>query len=258
MKTKKWLKIITVTTLTLVAHSVSAAISLDRTRVIFPGSEKSVSLTVSNQNTELPYLAQGWLEDEQGEKLNANSPLTVVPPVQRIEPKAESQVKVQALSSSDAFKKLPQDRESLFYFNLREIPPKSDKPNVLQIALQTRIKLFYRPASLAEAAAAQHALPFQEKITLSKSGDKYSVINPTPYYITLIGASAKKEGDVIEGFDALMVSPKNQAVMGGSAAALGATPVLVYVNDYGGQTALTFKCSGNVCSVDTSKRTTPK
>ncbi|MEX6226452.1 fimbria/pilus periplasmic chaperone [Providencia hangzhouensis] len=33
---------------------------------------------------------------------------------------------------------LPQDRESLFYFNLREVPPKSDKDNVLQIALQTQ------------------------------------------------------------------------------------------------------------------------
>ncbi|AIR85002.1 fimbria/pilus periplasmic chaperone [Pantoea rwandensis] len=258
MKRKILLNVFTVTALSIIAHSVSAAISLDRTRVVFPGSEKSVSLTVSNQNTELPYLAQGWLEDEQGEKLDNSSPLTVVPPVQRIEPKAESQVKIQALSSSEAFKRLPQDRESLFYFNLREIPPKSDKPNVLQIALQTRIKIFYRPAALAEAAAAQHASPFQEKITLSKSGDKYTVINPTPYYVTLIGASAKKEGDVIKGFDALMVSPKSQSELGGSAAALGPTPVLVYVNDYGGQTALTFKCSGNVCTVDTSKRATPK
>lgn len=258
MNRKHFFSIITATTFSLISHSVTAAISLDRTRIIFPGSEKSVSLTVSNQNTELPYLAQGWLEDEQGEKLTAGSPLTVVPPVQRIEPKAESQIKVQALTTAESFRTLPQDRESLFYFNLREIPPKSDKPNVLQIALQTRIKLFFRPASLAEAAAAQHALPFQEKITLSKSGDKYTVINPTPYYITLIGASAKKDGEVIKGFDALMISPNNQTVLGGSAAALGASPVLVYVNDYGGQTALTFKCSGNVCSVDTSKRATPK
>lgn len=258
MKRKTLVNIFAATTLSFIAHSVSAAISLDRTRVVFPGSEKSVSLTVSNQNTELPYLAQGWLEDEQGEKLDNNNPLTVVPPVQRIEPRAESQVKIQALTSSEAFKKLPQDRESLFYFNLREIPPKSDKPNVLQIALQTRIKVFYRPAALAEAAAAQQALPFQEKITLSKSGDKYTVVNPTPYYVTLIGASAKKEGDVIKGFEALMIAPKSQAAMGGSAAALGQTPVLVYVNDYGGQTALTFKCSGNTCTVDTSKRATPK
>ena len=36
-----------------------AAIALDRTRVIFNGADKSVSLNVSNQNKDLPYLAQG-------------------------------------------------------------------------------------------------------------------------------------------------------------------------------------------------------
>ncbi|MDK9637843.1 fimbria/pilus periplasmic chaperone [Enterobacter hormaechei] len=258
MNTKKLLSVLALALTSTLSYSASAAISLDRTRVIFPGSEKSVSLTVKNQNPELPYLAQGWLENEQGEKLDNSSPLAVVPPVQRIEPKAESQVKIQALAASEAFKQLPQDRESLFYFNLREIPPKSDKPNVLQIALQTRIKLFYRPAALAEAAAQQQAVPFQEQLTLSKKGDKYQVNNPTPYYVTLIGASAKKGGEVVKGFEAMMVPPKGNATLGGSAAALGSTPVLVYVNDYGGQPALTFRCTGTTCSVDESKRDTQR
>jgi P pilus assembly chaperone PapD len=39
---------------------------------------------------------------------------------------------------------LPQDREH-FYFNVREVPPKSERPNVMQLALHTKIKLFYRP-----------------------------------------------------------------------------------------------------------------
>ncbi|ORM69024.1 fimbria/pilus periplasmic chaperone [Pantoea rwandensis] len=235
--------------LSFMTQSALAAISLDRTRIIYPGTEKSVSLTVSNKNNELPYLAQGWLEDENENKLESHSAFIVVPPVQRIEPKSETQVKVQSLVATDAFKKLPQDRESLFYFNLREIPPRSDKPNVLQIALQTRIKLFYRPAALAESASAQHAAPFQEKLLLTKKGDKYWVKNPTPYYITLIGASAKKEGDVIKGFEAMMIAPFSEELLGGSAATLGANPVLVYVNDYGGQPALTFKCRGETCSV---------
>ncbi|WP_153070434.1 fimbria/pilus periplasmic chaperone, partial [Escherichia coli] len=85
----------------------------------------------------------GRLEDEQGNKIQ--SPLVVLPPVQRIEPGKPSQIKIQALPAA---KQLPQDRETLYYFNLREIPPKSNKPNTLQIALQTRIKLFYRPAAI--------------------------------------------------------------------------------------------------------------
>lgn len=98
------------------AQTSQAAISLDRTRVIFIGGEKSVSLSISNQNTQLPYLAQGWIENEQSEKIT--SPMVVLPPVQRLEAGASSQVKIQGLPE---LINLPQDRESLFYFNLREI-----------------------------------------------------------------------------------------------------------------------------------------
>ena len=102
----------------LVAQQTSAAIALDRTRVIFNGDDKSVSMSISNENKQLPYLAQGWIEDADGKKIS--SPLTVLPPVQRLEPGAKSQVKVQGLPAANT---LPQDRETLFYFNLREIPP---------------------------------------------------------------------------------------------------------------------------------------
>lgn len=229
------------------AHS---AISLDRTRVVFSGDEKSVSLNVSNQNGSLPYLAQGWIEDANGNKLEGGV-LTLLPPVQRIEPKGKSQVKIQAMHGLSL---LPQDKETLFYLNLREIPPKSNKPNTLQIALQTRIKLFYRPAALARAAAEQNAAPFQEKLTLSKSGDTYMVNNPTPYYITLIGASAKAGGGLVKGFEGMMVPPKGSAPLGGKASDLGGSPVLTYVNDYGGQPTLTFRCDGMQCKVDERKR----
>ncbi|SIR20515.1 fimbria/pilus periplasmic chaperone [Aeromonas hydrophila] len=240
-----------IVTLCSVVPAVDAAIALDRTRIVFPGDQKSVSMTVRNQNPELPYLAQGWLENESGVKLDGQGAFTVLPPVQRVEANSQTQVKIQTMPAAA---QLPQDRESLFYFNLREIPPQSDKPNVLQIALQTRIKMFYRPAILAQEAAQQQNTPYQEKLTLEKSGDGYVVSNPTPYFVTLIGASAKKGGEVAKGFEPLMVPPKGSAKLGVSAAALGSNPVLVYVNDYGGQPALTFRCAGNTCQVDPSKR----
>ncbi|CAI1109041.1 MULTISPECIES: fimbria/pilus periplasmic chaperone [Serratia] len=225
----------------LLAPQAQAAIALDRTRVIFDGGQNSVSLNISNQNKQLPYLAQAWLEDEQGTKIQ--SPLVVLPPVQRVEPGKPSQVKIQALPAA---KQLPQDRETLYYFNLREIPPKSDKPNTLQIALQTRIKLFYRPAAIAPQ---QNAAPWQEKLTLSKQGDKYQVNNPTPYYITIVDASSKKGAEGVKGFEPLMVPPKGNISLGVSATALGSSPVLTYINDYGGRPPLTFNCSGGSCQV---------
>ncbi|CAI2513852.1 Chaperone protein papD precursor [Serratia proteamaculans] len=233
---------------TLAAQQAQAAIALDRTRVIFNGDSKSVSLNISNENKQLPYLAQGWIEDAQGNKIA--SPLTVLPPVQRLEPGAQSQVKVQGLPGAAG---LPQDRESLFYFNLREIPPKSDKPNTLQLALQTRIKLFYRPKAIA-VTNSEAAVPWQEQLTLSKQGDKYQVSNPTAYYVTLVDGSSKKDGASAPGFEPLMVAPKSSDTLSVSAAALGATPVLTYVNDYGGRPQLTFRCSGASCQVNADKK----
>lgn len=229
----------------------NAAIGLDRTRLVYPANEKSVSLVVMNKNDKLPYLAQGWLEDESGTKLEgAKAAFAVLPPLQRVEPSAQTQVKVQALPAAQ---ELPKDRESVFYFNLREIPPKSDKENALQIALQTRIKMFYRPADLAAAAAKLQATPFQEQITLKKQAKGYTIHNPTPYYVTIIGASSKKGGDTVEGFESLMVSPKSSADLKANMQALGANPVLSYVNDFGGQVALVFDCDGEDCKVNTEK-----
>lgn len=223
-------------------HTSQAAVSLDRTRVIYTGGEKSVSLSISNQNTQLPYLAQGWIENEQAEKIT--SPMVVLPPVQRLEAGASSQVKIQGLPE---LSNLPQDRESLFYFNLREIPPRSDKPNTLQIALQTRVKLFYRPLAIAPKSGLSEA-PWQEKLTLTRQGDRYQVNNPTPYYITLIEAAPDLKTGSPADFKPLMIPPKAQQDLGLSAKVLGEKPVLTYVNDYGGRPLLQFSCVAGTCT----------
>ena len=230
--------------------NVNAAIGLDRTRVVFDGSKDAASMTITNNNTQLPYLAQGWIEDEQGNKIT--SPLIVLPPVQRLEPGKKSQVKVQALP---AVKSLPQDRETVYYFNLREIPPRSDKANSLQIALQTRIKLFYRPASIVPSQQ-ERSDPWQKQLILTREADDFQVNNPTPYYITLIDARSSKEGKTSPGFEPLMVPPKGTLKLGVSAAALGSKPWLTYVNAYGGRPALAFSCTGNTCKVDANVSTT--
>lgn len=231
----------------LAAQQAQAAIALDRTRVVFDGGSKSLSLNISNENKELPYLAQGWVEDETGKKIE--SPLMVLPPLQRVEPGEKSQVKVQATPKAAS---LPQDRETLYYFNLREIPPKSDKANTLQIALQTRVKLFYRPKALMPTQN-DYANPWQKKLTLTRQGGHYQVNNPTPYYVTLVGAASGLKGKDVEGFVPFMIAPKSSMVMKGSASSLGGNPVLTYINDFGGRPKLVFQCMGNTCSVTENK-----
>lgn len=218
-----------------------AAIALDRTRVVFDGSKSAMSLTISNQNKNLPYLAQAWVEDRDGNKID--SPMTALPPLQRVEPGAKGQVKIQLSGGAAAF---PQDRESLMYFNVREIPPRSSKPNTLQIALQTRVKMFYRPESLATGHGQDDA--FQKKLTITREGEHVKVNNPTPYYVTIASASSEK-GENVSGFKPLMIEPKGSSFLSGNAVALGSHPVLTYINDYGGRPKLVFDCAGNTCSV---------
>jgi P pilus assembly chaperone PapD len=69
----------------------------------------------------------------------------ILPPVQRIEPDGRTMIRVQQVADASS---LPNDRESVFWLNLREIPPKSDKPNVLMLAMQTRMKVFWRPKGI--------------------------------------------------------------------------------------------------------------
>jgi P pilus assembly chaperone PapD len=231
------------------SQSANAAIGLDRTRVIFDGGKDATSVNITNNNTQLPYLAQGWIEDEAGQKIT--TPLIVLPPVQRVEPGKQSQVKVQALPAA---KSLPQDRETVYYFNLREIPPRSDKSNTLQIALQTRIKLFYRPQAIAPSQQ-DLSNPWQEKLTLTRAGEHYTVSNPTPYYVTLVDARSTKDGKTAPGFEPLMVPPKGSLTLGPTAKALGAAPYLAYVNDYGGRPLMAFTCSGDTCKVNAQAST---
>jgi hypothetical protein len=51
-----------------------------------------------------------------------------------------------------------------------------------------------------------------------------------------------------------MLDPKGSAPLGVEASVLGDTPVLTYVNDYGGRPLLTFKCGGADCQLVPEKK----
>ncbi|EPC0819992.1 fimbria/pilus periplasmic chaperone [Escherichia albertii] len=225
--------------LTATSLSVQASVTPDRTRLVFNESDKSISVTLRNNDPKLPYLAQSWIEDAKGNKIS--SPLTVLPPVQRIDATMNGQVKVQGMPDIN---KLPADRESMFYFNVREIPPKSNKPNTLQIALQTRIKLFWRPKALESTSMKE---PWQYKVTLTRDGQTFTVNNPTPYYVIISNASVQKNGNSPASFKPLVMEPKTSAPLN---VKMDSVPVLTFVNDYGARMPLFFKCNGNSCQVD--------
>lgn len=242
---KGYLQVCLIGGLIFTSCAANAAVAPDRTRLVFKGDDRSISVDLKNASEKVPYLAQSWVEDGQGNRIS--SPFTAVPPVQRIEANAIGQIKIQGMPGLSA---LPQDKETLFFYNVREIPPKSDKPNTLQIALQTRIKLFYRPASIAKVDAMN---PWQFNVTLTRQGDKWQVNNPTPYYVIISDAAPKAGGTTAKDFKPLVIPPQSNQLMAAKASELGNSPVLTYVNDYGARLPIVFDCSGNSCAANKEK-----
>jgi P pilus assembly chaperone PapD len=220
-------------------QGASAAVNIDRTRIIFNAAEKSVSIMLDNQSKDLPYLAQVWLEDAAGQKIS--SPLVALPPMQRIDAGQKSQIRVLQLPQTAA---LPKDRESLFYFNVREVPPKSELANVMQVAIQSRIKLFYRPVAITSQAKGA----WQEKISVKPSANGLTISNPTPFYITL-GYLGKDNTGSFRGFDSLMLAPFGTETLSGSEY-VSSTYRIGYMDDYGGLQINAYQCKGTVCQME--------
>lgn len=242
LKLKKSLPAIFVLVSQVISANAHSAVTLDRTRIVFPGSEKAVNITITNDNQGEAYLAQSWIEDLQGNKLTKGA-ILATPPLQRIEAKSNSLVR---LSTTPEVSKLPQDRESVFYFNLREVPPKPEDGNTLQIALQSRVKLFYRPVSILSEAETNWA----HKVTLTKIAKGYRINNTTPFHLTVIGLGDSKAASEKSAFDTVMVPPKStHDVVSPKLLA----PYLTYINDYGGKPTLVFECQGDSCSAKSEK-----
>lgn len=235
---KMILRCVAVLMLAGACYPAVAAVNLDRTRIIYNSSDKSVSVMLENQSKELPYLAQVWLENAQGEKIT--SPLVALPPMQRIDAGQKSQIRILQLPETAG---LPKDRESLFYFNVREVPPKSDMANVMQVAIQSRVKLFFRPAELRKLLKAD----WQEQLQVSRLSNGLKLTNPTPFYIT-VGYLGKDNKGNASGFDSVMLAPFATESLTGSQY-VSDRYSLGYMDDYGGLQVNQYHCPSVQCQL---------
>lgn len=161
----------------------TAGVTISGTRIIFPGNEKELSIRTNNKGDK-PALVQIWIDDG---KANANLntvkvPFLVTPPVYRVEPG-----KGQSLRLIYNGMALPQDRESLFWFNLLEIPPVNKNlpaKNRLELAFRTRIKIFYRPQNLKENSIEVFNRLQWSTVSDPKKGTGIKITNPTPYHFS--------------------------------------------------------------------------
>lgn len=182
---------------TATSFANNGGVYLGSTRVIFPSSATSESLSVTNSSKNDTWLVRSWisLSDSDAEK---NNDFIITPPLYRLDPKSTINLKINRLSDS-----LPKNKESLFYINAMIIPPvdkKSTDSTKIQFSINNKIKMFYRPESINSQNNADEVY---NKISVKKELKGFTLKNPTPYYITLTQIQNNKNEDY-EGF---MLSP---------------------------------------------------
>jgi chaperone protein EcpD len=116
---------------------------------------------------------------EKAVPANIAVPFVLTPPINRVDAGKSQSLRITYLGSPP----LPQDKESVFWVNVLEVPAKSkgikEDQSRLNIAFRSRIKLFYRPAGLKG-----NSLQAIKELQWQPAGDGVNVTNPTPYYVS--------------------------------------------------------------------------
>ena len=179
-------------------QSVHAGIVIYGTRIIYPAEKNEVLVQLMNQG-ERSSLVQSWIDDGDTllppEKIQV--PFLLTPPVVKVAGDSGQQLKIKKMPNT-----LPNDKESLFFLNVLDIPPNnpdSAGKNVLKFAMQNRIKLFYRPKGIA----AVNKNTFH-KLALTRSGNSYSIRNDAANWVTV---TEVKANNVKINNESIMLAP---------------------------------------------------
>ena len=161
---------------------------------------------------------QSWMTDERG---NKTTDFVITPPLFVLKPGKEGSLRVTKARSQP----LPSDRESLYYLNSKAIPS-ADKAHpqgnsILQIATQSIIKVFVRPAGLKMTSKEA-----PDNVSCRLADGHLSLRNNSPYYITLVNLHI--DGNPLKNTMVAPFSSVTQSVTKGKGVV-----TLQTVNDYG-------------------------
>ncbi|EQB4331763.1 fimbrial biogenesis chaperone [Providencia stuartii] len=198
-------KIVLFISLFIVSTSMYASVIINGTRVIYNEKSKSKTVQLVNDN-KWPALVQVWLDNGDPNELpeNIKTPFSITPPIFKMSAGAGQNLRLTYLGDF-----LPKDKESIFYLNVLEIPPEnedtaSQNKNTMQIAIRTRVKLFYRPTDIKMPAQVNEKLSFSIKKTAK--GNELLVKNNSPWFITFQDVTLS-EGNRKLSLEGNMVAP---------------------------------------------------
>ncbi|WP_434211936.1 fimbrial biogenesis chaperone [[Pseudomonas] boreopolis] len=172
-----------------IAGRAWADLGVESSRVIYPAGETSVALRVWNKS-ERPSLIQTWIDegDAAASPETLRTPLMAIPPVFRLDPSQNRDVLLRAMDVTS----LPEDRESLLWLNVLDIPgraPATVEGQAPEYAVSWRLKVFYRPAGLV-GTVAEAASGLSWRVTRDESGQsRLQAHNRSAFHVSLAALS---------------------------------------------------------------------
>lgn len=213
------------------APAAWASLTLDSVRYVFTGDKPSLAITITNPD-ERVFGGQVWVDNivEQ----DTRPSFVVTPSFFKVKGRGSQSLRV--IKAADH---MPQDKESVYWLNLQDIPP-ALKESGLAIALRTRVKMFYRPEALVKGRPDAEA-----NIKIERRPGAQVLVNPTPYIFAINGllddkGAPQKLGDTTAE-KLLMFMPGDAVDITG----LNVSQV-VAVNDYAAVKTYTIKRAGGV------------
>lgn len=216
--------------------SANAGITINGTRVVYPAGQREVSLSMVNDGKEAR-LIQAWVDSGSASERaeSSKAPFLITPPMARVDPGKGQTLRIM-FSGAD---NLPQDRETVYWLNVLEIPPKpkagsDEAENYMQLAVRSRMKLFYRPKGLQGTSDAAADL-VTWRIVSEGNGYTAKCTNDTPFSVSFSDLSFKGAGKQESANKGGMCPAKGSGTFPVAGVPDGSGKLAVTViNDYGG------------------------
>ena len=213
-----------------------AAMVIEGTRVVVRGGDKETIVKMSNQGN-VPLVVQTWIDNGEPDRDKTPDqirvPYNLTPPIARVDPTKGQTVRIFQTGET-----MPLDRESLYWFNVLEIPPKNKQleESLVQFTIRSRLKLIYRPKALGRDVPREAINQIRWTLVTDKEGKiALRAHNLTPYFftfghgevLTTAAGSLKLQGDMAAPFGTVDLYPEKGSLSGVK------NFQMTYINDFG-------------------------
>lgn len=222
-------------------QGAQAGLQLGATRVIFPATEKSVTVNVMNTGGDKAYLVQSEIKTTA---LEQSDDFVVTPPLFRLDVSGSNLVRIMKSGAN-----FPTDREGLYWFSVRGIAagngpvdmkkmvPPTMAGGSVSMGVGLNIKLIYRPSGLPITwRAAMNEL----KVARTTQGVKLT--NPSPYYISFESLKVGAHSVIGKGgakADLMLAPFSSQDIVVAGGINASEKTVWSVINDFGGTDTFT-------------------